>query len=95
MQDESHRLRSIANAAGRAWNPLAPTTGDTGNVAFLAAVYGQFDSHSISAAQADRYICFARSQMRYILGDKTNSLMVGNGQKPPTHAQVCGALRKP
>ncbi|KAK9803066.1 hypothetical protein WJX73_005558 [Symbiochloris irregularis] len=72
---------------GRAWNPLAPTTGDTGNVAFLAAVYGQFHSTSISAAQSDRYICFARSQMRYILGDKTNSLMVGNGVKSPTHAQ--------
>ncbi|KAK9785110.1 hypothetical protein WJX73_006875 [Symbiochloris irregularis] len=72
---------------GRAWNPLANTTGATGNVAFLAAVYGQHPSSSITPAQSARYICFARSQMRYILGDKTDSLMVGNGRNPPTHVQ--------
>ena len=73
---------------GRAWNPAAPKTGDTANAALLAAIYGQLSSPFISAAQADRYICFARGQMRYVLGDKGQSLMVGFGGKAPTHAQV-------
>ena len=73
---------------GRAWNPVAPKTGDTANVALLAAIYGQVSSKYITAAQQDRYICFARGQMRYMLGDKGHSLMVGYGTKAPTHAQV-------
>ena len=73
---------------GRAWNPDAPSTGDTTNAAMLAAIYGQLDSPYITAAQKDRYICFARGQMRYMLGDKGTSLVVGYGTKSPTHAQV-------
>ena len=80
---------------GRAWNPAGPTTGDTANTALLAAIYGQVQSQYITKAQRDRYVCFARGQMRYVLGDKGHSLMVGNGQKSPTHAQVgpCLLLR--
>ena len=76
---------------GRAWNPVAPKTGDTANAALLAAIYGQLTSPFITAAQSDRYICFARGQMRYMLGDKGQSLMVGYGSKSPTHAQVHAA----
>ena len=73
---------------GRAWNPLAPTLGATGNTAFLAAIYGQMSSTAISAAQSARYVCFARSQMRYIMGDNRRSLMVGFGLSSPSHVQV-------
>lgn len=73
---------------GRAWNPRAPSLGATGNTAMLAALYGQLPSAHIPSARAARYVCFARGQMRYIMGDKTRSLMVGFGRKSPTHVQV-------
>ena len=76
---------------GRAWNPAGPTTGDTANAALLAAIYGQVHSQYITKAQSDRYVCFSRGQMRFVLGDKGQSLMVGYGAKFPTHVQV-GAL---
>lgn len=72
---------------GRAWNPRAPSLGATGNTAMLAALYGQLPSAHIPSARAARYVCFARGQMRYIMGDKTRSLMVGFGRKSPTHVQ--------
>ena len=81
---------------GRAWNPLAPNLGQTGNTAMLAAIYGQLRSAHITAAPAARYVCFARSQMRYILGDKDKSLMVGIGLNSPSHVQVrCCCLLAP
>ena len=77
---------------GRAWNPDGPSTGSTANTALLAAIYGQVKSQYITGAQSDRYICFARGQMRYVLGDKGSSLMVGYGAKFPTHVQVLALL---
>ena len=73
---------------GRAWNPLAPSLGATGNTAMLAAIYGQMASPHIPASLAASYVCFARAQMRYIMGSGGRSLIAGFGFDPPTHVQV-------
>ena len=49
---------------GRAWNTASGETGVTQNAAFLALVYGEMHSAQITASQASRYICFARTQVR-------------------------------
>ena len=40
---------------------------------------------------AHRYSCWARSQMKYILGDCGRSYVVGFGNSPPTHVHHRGA----
>jgi endoglucanase len=72
---------------GRAWNREAPSTGATANAALLSLMYGQLASKEVTRGKRDRYTCFARAQMRYILGDGGRSLMVGRGKKPPRHIQ--------
>ena len=72
---------------GRAWNRAAPSTGATANTALLSLMYGQLASKELTTGKRDRYTCFARAQMRYILGDGGRSLMVGWGKKPPRHVQ--------
>ncbi len=72
---------------GRGWNPYAPSLGVTSNTAFLALAYSEVKSSYISPAKADKYVCWARTQMRYILGGSGRSLMVGWGKNPPTRAQ--------
>lgn len=52
---------------GRAYNKAAPSLGSTANTAFLSLLYGQMKSSFISQAKADRYTCFARSQVRQSL----------------------------
>jgi endoglucanase len=72
---------------GRAWNRDGPLLGTTGNTALLSLMYGQSRSSQLAQAKRDRYTCFARSQMRYLLGDGGRSLMVGFGKKWPQSVQ--------
>ena len=72
---------------GRAWNPAAPTLGATVNTALLSLMYGQTPSRYLPARMADRFTCFARSQLRYVLGDSGRSLMAGWGTRPPAAVQ--------
>ena len=52
---------------GRAYNIRAPTLGSTANAALLSVIYGQTRSSYIPQAKADRYTCFARSQVTLLL----------------------------
>ena len=78
---------------GRAWNAAAPELGSTANTALLSLMYGQTPSRYIPAPMADRFTCFARSQLRYVLGDSGRSLMAGWGTRPPSAVQVPPAIR--
>jgi endoglucanase len=40
---------------------------------------------------ANRYSCWARSQIKYILGDCGRSYVAGYGSNPPTHVHHRGA----
>ena len=75
---------------GRAYNPNAPTLGDSLNTAFISAVYANIESSQISSKISFRLTCWSRSQVRYVLGDAGRSLVSGWGKKPPTHVQVTG-----
>ncbi len=44
-----------------------------------------------NVTMAHRYSCWARSQIKYILGDCGRSYVVGFGNNPPTHAHHRGA----
>jgi len=70
---------------GRAYNAYSGALGGTANAVFLATTYGANEAPS-SAGLAARYVCWARSQLRYMLGDAGQSLVVGYGRAPPTHA---------
>ena len=41
--------------------------------------------------RANRYICYGRTQSRYVLGDFGRSLVSGYGSNPPKHAQFLDA----
>ena len=43
-----------------------------------------------NATMSHKYSCWARSQMKYILGDSGRSYVVGFGNDPPTHAHHRG-----
>lgn len=73
---------------GRAFNPHAPTIGDSLNTAFISAVYASIPSPQIGTALQFRLNCWSRSQVRYVLGDAGRSLVSGWGKKAPTHVQV-------
>ena len=73
---------------GRAYNPYAPSLGDTLNTAFISAVYANIPSSQISSNLQFRLNCWSRSQVRYVLGDAGRSLVSGWGKKAPTHVQV-------
>ena len=77
---------------GRAFNPHAPTLGDSLNTAFIGAIYANIPSSQISYNIAFKLTCFARSQIRYVLGDAGRSLVSGLGKKAPTHVQVSWSL---
>ena len=81
------RGRGRFTPRGRAWNAAAPELGATGGTALLALMYGQAPSRYLPPAMADRFTCFARSQLRYVLGDSGRSLMAGWGARPPTAVQ--------
>ena len=77
---------------GRAFNPFAPTIGDSLNTAFISAVYATIESTQISSNLQFRLNCWSRSQVRYVLGDAGRSLVSGWGHKAPTHVQVNACL---
>lgn len=83
---------------GRAFNPHAPTIGDSLNTAFISAVYATIPSPQIGTDLQFRLNCWSRSQVRYVLGDAGRSLVSGWGKKAPTHVQVihgCSQAAKP
>jgi len=80
---------------GRAFNHYDPRAGTTMNAAALSIIYGTSIKGNASApdwepqpyndaARSQRYVCWTRKQMRYVLGDHSPSLVVGLGSKPPT-----------
>lgn len=70
---------------GRAYNSASGSLGATANAAFLATTYGATEMYS-NGALAARYVCWARSQIRYMLGDADQSYVVGYGVRAPAHA---------
>ena len=70
---------------GRAYNSASGSLGATANAAFLATTYGATEMYS-NGALAARYVCWARSQLRYMLGDADQSYVVGYGVRAPAHA---------
>jgi endoglucanase len=48
---------------GRAWNRYGGSLGETANAVFLAAAYSKYLRNGPSAGLADRYTCWARSQV--------------------------------
>ncbi|KAK9828913.1 hypothetical protein WJX72_002766 [[Myrmecia] bisecta] len=86
--------------AGRAYNSFSPSQGTTMNAAFLSIVYGQLIASEPDPTQrqlevtkyhddtlSQRYVCWTRKQMRYMLGDPGTSMVVGFNNKYPTHIQ--------
>ena len=82
---------------GRSYNLLDPSLPQTMNAAMLAMLYGDMITPSTNPVQAvkynnnnlaTRYKCWAEGQARYILGDETQSYVVGYGKDFPTHVQV-------
>lgn len=71
---------------GRAFNPMSGTLGATANAALLALMYSDVIAEE-SPSEAQTYQCWALSQMRYVLGDSGQSLVVGMGSSPPTRTQ--------
>ena len=73
---------------GRAWNRNSGTLGGTANAAFLALAYSKFarQQHEYNQLQK-RYVCWARGQLRYMLGGAGRSLVVGYGVNPPVKVQ--------
>jgi endoglucanase len=71
---------------GRAFNPMSNTLGSTANAAMLALIYADA-AEAEDSASADTYRCWALSQMRYVLGDSGQSLVVGVGKDAPEHTQ--------
>ena len=71
---------------GRAYNSASGALGATANAAFLATTYGATELYS-KPSLAARYVCWARSQIRYMLGDADQSYVIGYGVSAPTHAE--------
>ena len=73
---------------GRAVNDNGQTLAETSNAAFLSLVYSKYARSVGQYNQLQkRYVCWARGQMRYILGDAGRSLVVGQGVNPPLRVQ--------
>ena len=79
---------------GRAFNTNDASLAQGMNSAFLALIYAQMVQESEANVEADRYtnanyakryLCWAQSQARYILGDDIRSMFVGVDNNPPTH----------
>ncbi|CAL5226752.1 g9605 [Coccomyxa viridis] len=77
-------------AWGNQWGTLRFVT----NAAMIASVYAN-NVQSTDPTMSHRYSCWARSQMKYILGDSGRSYVVGFGNDPPTHAHHRGASCPP
>ncbi|KAK9826822.1 hypothetical protein WJX81_004238 [Elliptochloris bilobata] len=92
---------------GRAYNRFNPALGQTMNAAMLAVIYGgaiapqnatqlEVAPRYNDGSKSQKYICFARKQSRYMLGDKTGaSYVVGFGphfpQRPADRGASCPA----
>jgi endoglucanase len=50
---------------------------------------------ALDMTKSHRYSCWARSQIKYILGDCGRSYVVGFGKNPPTHIHHRGASCPP
>lgn len=57
--------------------------------------YFQFFAADSDPTKSHRYSCWARSQIKYILGDSGRSFVVGYGKNPPTHVHHRGASCPP
>ncbi|CAL8464163.1 g3698 [Coccomyxa elongata] len=79
---------------GLAWGSEWGSLRFVGNAALIASVYSKAIAAS-DATKAHRYSCWARSQMKYILGDSGRSFVVGFGKNPPTHIHHRGASCPP
>lgn len=76
---------------GLAWSSQWGSLRYTTNAAFIAEV---FSAHIAATDDLDskRYECWARSQIKYVLGDGTGSSFVtGSGNNPPTHSHHRGS----
>ena len=81
---------------GRAWNYQSPTLGGTANAAFLSLAYSKFLRDQKEYKQLEkRYVCWGRSQLRYMLGDTGRSFVAGVGTNPPTHVKNQAASCQP
>ncbi|KAK9863564.1 hypothetical protein WJX84_010744, partial [Apatococcus fuscideae] len=93
-------------ANGRAVNSQDPSFSQTMNAAFLAMVYGQRIQYEKSPlpfqakvpymdeTKSQRYICWTRTQVRYMLGGNTlagRSFVGGFGHSPPSRIHDYGA----
>lgn len=80
---------------GRSWNQFDGTMGTTANAMFLSSIYGQAIYNSPTPgypAKGKRYVCWARVQSRYMLGESgADSFVVGFSKSSPKHAQNMGA----
>ena len=79
---------------GRAYSRYDLSLAQGMNSAFMALIYAQMVQPCEANLQADRYnnqtyakqcSCCAQSQVRYILGDVSQSLYIGFGPDAPTH----------
>jgi cellulose synthase/poly-beta-1,6-N-acetylglucosamine synthase-like glycosyltransferase len=61
---------------GRAWNANKGSMDVTANAAMMAAVYGKSVATKYKV-KSDRYICWAKGQIRFLLGDVVNAAVVG------------------
>jgi hypothetical protein len=86
----------VNSKKGRTYNLLEPSLSTTMNAAMLSLIYGYaitpktdvLDAAKYSKkSYADRYICWAQRQARYVVGDYTRSYIVGVGKNPPKHVQ--------
>lgn len=90
QSDDSESMRQVVQYTprGRAWNRNSGTLAGTANAAFLSLVYSKYVRQQKEYNQLQkRYVCWARGQMRYILGDSGRSLVAGYGKEPPTRVR--------
>lgn len=71
---------------GRAFNPFSGSLGATANAAMVALMYADTVADT-EPASAKVYRCWGLSQVRYMLGDSGQSLVVGYGKSPPKRTQ--------
>lgn len=71
---------------GRAFNPFSGSLGATANAAMVALMYADTVADT-EPASAKVYRCWGLSQVRYMLGDSGQSLVVGTGKNPPKRTQ--------
>ena len=71
---------------GRAFNAFSAPLGATANVAMASFMYADM-IESEEPSVAGSYRCWGLSQVRYMLGDSSRSLVVGQGHNAPERTQ--------